>query len=279
MGLHNARHITRNETLIALTANTIDLLAAGQDAGFFTMSLAAADTLTAFANSTRSEVLTLYHTNGNTTVQNNTSILTLDGKDVVGFNGLVQRFVNVGANVFAEISRNTADNFNWTKQIDPDDLIIRASSAAVRGTQEFTGSSGNNFEPAANYIEFGSVNIEYVHFSFQVPSNYAGRTLAVRGVFSGPNAGAGDFVVGARIGAYGDGDSFTDAIGGTVLQTTDTYQGANVVHAIEMGSGVVPNNFAAADVQMCGHIFRNAPAAGDTLAQPIRLFGVTFEVR
>ncbi|WP_396275068.1 hypothetical protein [Hyphomonas sp.] len=105
-----------------------------------------------------------------------------------------------------------------------------------------------------------------------MPSNYNNGTITARFYWTA-STGSGAVVWGCQGRAFGDDDAL-DQASGTAQTVTDTLLATNDMHVSGATSAITIAGTPAANKPILLQIYRDADAAGDTLAADARLLGV-----
>lgn len=156
----------------------------------------------------------------------------------------------------------------------PANLWIPASAFIPRTT---TGSGIDSVETSTNkqnfdQLLFDPATDEFAQALVVLPSNYNNSTITARFYWTA-SSGSGDVIWGIQGRAFADDDALDTAFG-TAQTVTDTLLLANDMHISGATSAVTIGGSPAANVPVQIQIYRDADAAGDSLAVDARLLGV-----
>jgi hypothetical protein len=131
-----------------------------------------------------------------------------------------------------------------------------------------TTTNDQNFDE----LLFDAGSDEFADALVVMPSNYNNGTVTARFYWTAAS-GSGDVIWGIQGRAFANDDAL-DTAAGTAQTVTDTLIAANDMHVTSATSAVTIGGTPAANTPIQFSIYRDANAAGDTLAVDARLLGV-----
>jgi hypothetical protein len=131
-----------------------------------------------------------------------------------------------------------------------------------------TSTNDQNFDE----LLFDAGSDEFADALAVMPSNYNNGTITARFYWTAAS-GSGDVIWGIQGRAFANDDAL-DTAAGTAQTVTDTLIAANDMHVSSATSAVTIGGTPAANTPIQFSIYRDANAAGDTLAVDARLLGV-----
>jgi hypothetical protein len=146
--------------------------------------------------------------------------------------------------------------------------IPRTTGGCGVDSREIGSTNRQNFDE----LLFDSGTDEFAQAIVVLPSNYNNGTITARFYWTAAS-GSGDVVWGIQGRAFADDDAL-DQAAGTAQTVTDTLLAANDMHITSATSSVTFGGTPASNVPIQLQIYRDADAAGDTLAVDARLLGV-----
>ena len=153
-------------------------------------------------------------------------------------------------------------------------LWIAASQFVPRTTNGCGVDSRETSTNRQNFDEllFDAGTDEFAQALIKMPSNYNNGTITARFYWTA-SSGSGSVIWGIQGRAFADDDAL-DTAAGTAQTVTDTLLAANDMHVSAATSAVTIGGTPAANTPIQFQIYRDADAAGDTLAVDARLLGV-----
>lgn len=185
---------------------------------------------------------------------------------------------------------------NLTVSSAVDTMMQAADAAGIRSAIGVTSSPANFWIPASAFIPRTTTGVgvdsvetstnkqnfdqllfdpaadEFAQALVVLPSNYNNSTITARFYWTA-SSGSGDVIWGIQGRAFADDDALDTAFG-TAQTVTDTLLLANDMHISGSTSAVTIGGSPAANVPVQIQIYRDADAAGDSLAVDARLLGV-----
>jgi hypothetical protein len=146
--------------------------------------------------------------------------------------------------------------------------IPRTTTGCGVDSREIGATNRQNFDE----LLFDSGTDEFAQALVEMPNNYNNGTITAR-FFWTSASGSGAVVWGIQGRAFGDDDAI-DQAHGTAQTVTDTLLASNDMHVSGATSAVTIGGTPAANTPIQFQIYRDADAAGDTLAVDARLLGV-----
>ncbi len=146
--------------------------------------------------------------------------------------------------------------------------IPRTTNGCGVDSREIGSTNRQNFDE----LLFDAASDEFAQALVEMPNNYNNGTITAR-FFWTSASGSGAVVWGIQGRAFGDDDAL-DQAHGTAQTATDTLLAANDMHVSAATSAVTIGGTPAANTPVQFQIYRDADAAGDTLAVDARLLGV-----
>jgi hypothetical protein len=131
-----------------------------------------------------------------------------------------------------------------------------------------TTTNDQNFDE----LLFDAGSDEFADALVVMPSNYNNGTITARFYWTA-SAGSGDVIWGIQGRAFANDDAL-DTAAGTAQTVTDTLIATNDMHVSAATSAVTIGGTPAANTPIQFTIYRDANAAGDTIANDTRLLGV-----
>lgn len=145
--------------------------------------------------------------------------------------------------------------------------IPRTTSGCGVDSRETT-TNDQNFDE----LLFDAGSDEFADALVVMPSNYNNGTITARFYWTA-SAGSGDVIWGIQGRAFANDDSL-DTAAGTAQTVTDTLIATNDMHVSSATSAVTIGGTPAANTPIQFTVYRDANAAGDTIANDARLLGV-----
>jgi S1-C subfamily serine protease len=130
-----------------------------------------------------------------------------------------------------------------------------------------TTTNDQNFDE----LLFDAGSDEFADALVVMPSNYNNGTITARFYWTAAS-GSGDVIWGIQGRAFANDDAL-DTAAGTAQTVTDTLIAANDMHVSSATSAVTIGGTPAANTPIQFTVYRDANAAGDTLAVDARLLG------
>jgi hypothetical protein len=131
-----------------------------------------------------------------------------------------------------------------------------------------TTTNDQNFDE----LLFDAGSDEFADALVVMPSNYNNGTITARFYWTA-SAGSGDVIWGIQGRAFANDDAL-DTAAGTAQTVTDTLIATNDMHVSAATSAVTIGGTPAANTPIQFTVYRDANAAGDTIANNTRLLGV-----
>jgi len=131
-----------------------------------------------------------------------------------------------------------------------------------------TTTNDQNFDE----LLFDAGSDEFADALVVMPSNYNNGTISARFYWTA-SAGSGDVIWGIQGRAFANDDAL-DTAAGTAQTATDTLIATNDMHVSAATSAVTIGGTPAANTPIQFTVYRDANAAGDTIANDARLLGV-----
>ena len=153
-------------------------------------------------------------------------------------------------------------------------IFIPASAWIPRTT---TGCGVDSRETSTNRTNwdellFDSGADEFAQVVIVMPNNYNNGTVTARFQWTA-SAGSGSVIWGLQGRAFADDDALDTAMG-TAQTVTDTLLATNDMHISDATSAITIAGTPAANRPILFQAYRDADAAGDTIANDCRLLGV-----
>lgn len=153
-------------------------------------------------------------------------------------------------------------------------IFIPASAWIPRTT---TGCGVDSRETSTNRTNwdellFDSGADEFAQVVIVMPNNYNNGTVTARFQWTA-SAGSGSVIWGLQGRAFADDDALDTAMG-TAQTVTDTLLATNDMHISDATSAITIAGTPAANRPILFQVYRDADAAGDTIANDCRLLGV-----
>ena len=174
--------------------------------------------------------------------------------------------VNSGANgvEFAAASGGGGATNLWI----PASAWIPKTTAGCGVDSRETTTNDQNFDE----LLFDAGSDEFADALVVMPSNYNNSTVTARFYWTA-SAGSGNVIWGVQGRAFANDDAL-DTAAGTAQTVTDTLIATNDMHVSAATSAVTIGGTPAANTPIQFTIYRDANAAGDTIANDARLLGV-----
>jgi hypothetical protein len=150
----------------------------------------------------------------------------------------------------------------------PSSAFIPKTTSGCGVDSRETTTNDQNFDE----LLFDAGSDEFADALVVMPSNYNNGTLTARFYWTAAS-GSGDVIWGIQGRAFANDDAL-DTAAGTAQTVTDTLIAANDMHVTSATSAVTIGGTPAANTPIQFSIYRDANAAGDTLAVDARLLGV-----
>ncbi len=150
----------------------------------------------------------------------------------------------------------------------PSSAWIPKTTAGCGVDSRETTTNDQNFDE----LLFDAGSDEFADALVVMPSNYNNGTITARFYWTAAS-GSGDVIWGIQGRAFANDDAL-DTAAGTAQTVTDTLIAANDMHVSSATSAVTIGGTPAANTPIQFSIYRDANAAGDTLAVDARLLGV-----
>jgi len=150
----------------------------------------------------------------------------------------------------------------------PASAFITKTTAGCGVDSRETTTNDQNFDE----LLFDAGSDEFADALVVMPSNYNNGTITARFYWTA-SAGSGDVIWGIQGRAFANDDAL-DTAAGTAQTVTDTLIATNDMHVSAATSAVTIGGTPAANTPIQFTIYRDANAAGDTIANDTRLLGV-----
>lgn len=150
----------------------------------------------------------------------------------------------------------------------PASAFIPKTTAGCGVDSRETATNDQNFDE----LLFDAGSDEFADALVVMPSNYNNGTITARFYWTA-SAGSGDVIWGIQGRAFANDDAL-DTAAGMAQTVTDTLIATNDMHVSAATSAVTIGGTPAANTPIQFTIYRDANAAGDTIANDTRLLGV-----